>query len=175
MARRAGSPVHACGTNGGRREEVPAPDQASFTTSCARISNDLLRAAWSKICAVTINSSAPVARRTRCSPCRTVSGPPTTEQGQRVRQHRAPVRVEPRFEIIDRRRQLPRPAAAQVHERLLQRGKQPPRLRIRIRREHVDTQHDVRRRAAAPTAGTVRGRSPTASLICPGAKCEAKA
>ena len=48
----------------------------------AKISNDRLRASWSKICAATINSSAVVDAMNSRSPRRTVSGPPTTEQAR---------------------------------------------------------------------------------------------
>ena len=55
------------------------PHAACDSSRCAsaRISKDRSRALWSKICAVTINSSAPVRRTKPSSPLFTAAGEPT--------------------------------------------------------------------------------------------------
>ena len=52
---------------------------ASTPWTSDRISNDRRRAAWSKICAVAMTSSAPVSARIVSRPSRTAPGEPTTD------------------------------------------------------------------------------------------------
>ena len=97
---------------------------------------------------------------------------------ERARQHRRgphlllgrPVRLD----VVDRRRQLPAPAAVDVRERLLHRGEQPARLLVRVGGDHVRGDHrpgplELLRRLEPLAVDSSAGSSAS------GAKCDANA
>ena len=112
-----------------------APRQESRRSAC--------RAAWSKICAVTINSSAPVRRMKASSPARTVSGEPTTAQDSAWSSIALACGSSSLVIAFDRRRQLAGPPGAQIDEGLLQRGEQQPRLGVGVGGEDVEAEHHI--------------------------------
>ena len=111
----------------------------------ANNSYERIRAAWSKICDVTISSSAPVRSTNAWVAALTVA----ERADRRASQHRAKQRAKLEREGVgvfgERRLELAGSSRAQRDERLHQRGGKQFAFGVAVGSEDVEAEHDVRR------------------------------